>query len=215
MKDWAPIFIGGIMAVSAIAAEIDPSKLPPPVTPPGRFCKRCSADFRRKVVTVATARKRQEAGLRFDIKADALKGSENGPGLFPVRARESLVIHAVSRLGDLKMPKKGRTSSSSEQVGTICAARIDQGRNGLKRPWLTRRGITGRSVRRVRPAVPKEGTPANPIDSFVLARLELEKLKPSPEADKAPCCDGLSLDLIGLPPTPEEVDAFVADNGKG
>jgi hypothetical protein len=51
----------------------------------------------------------------------------------------------------------------------------------------------------------------NPIDAFVLARLEKEKLKPSPEADKATLIRRVTLDLTGLPPTPEEVDAFLAD----
>jgi hypothetical protein len=51
----------------------------------------------------------------------------------------------------------------------------------------------------------------NRIDNFVLAKLEKEGVKPSPEADKVTLIRRLSLDLLGLPPTPEEVDAFVAD----
>jgi hypothetical protein len=54
----------------------------------------------------------------------------------------------------------------------------------------------------------------NPIDNFILARLETEKLQPSPEADKATLLRRLSLDLTGLPPTPEELDAFQKDNSK-
>src|SRR5207249_2143122 len=53
----------------------------------------------------------------------------------------------------------------------------------------------------------------NPIDYFVLARLDHEGLKPSPEASKETLIRRLSLDLSGLPPTPEEVDAFLADKG--
>src|SRR5262245_8662838 len=65
----------------------------------------------------------------------------------------------------------------------------------------------------VRPEAPKTQHPArNPIDAFILARLEKEELKPSPEADKITLCRRLYLDLIGLPPTPKEVDEFVADN---
>src|SRR5207248_8131158 len=60
----------------------------------------------------------------------------------------------------------------------------------------------------VRPPVPGGG---HPIDAFIRARLEKEGLKPSPEADKVTLCRRLYLDLIGLPPTPKEVDEFVSD----
>jgi hypothetical protein len=58
---------------------------------------------------------------------------------------------------------------------------------------------------------PQDRWPRNPIDRFVLARLEKDKLTPSPEADRAALIRRLSLDLIGLPPTPTEIDAFLAD----
>ena len=72
-------------------------------------------------------------------------------------------------------------------------------------------GVTSRP--RVRPS-PRCGEPtgcAIPIDRFVLAKLEAESLAPSPEADRATLIKRLSIDLVGLPPSPEEVDAFVAD----
>jgi len=70
----------------------------------------------------------------------------------------------------------------------------------------------------VRPAVPKvarESWVRTPIDRFVLARLEKEGLAPSPEADRVTLLRRLSLDLIGLPPTPGEIDAFLADSSPG
>ncbi|MEZ5356791.1 MAG: PSD1 and planctomycete cytochrome C domain-containing protein [Bryobacteraceae bacterium] len=69
-----------------------------------------------------------------------------------------------------------------------------------------------------RPAIPNGnavGVARNPIDRFVLARLEKENLKPSPEADRVTLLRRLSLDLTGLPPQPREVDAFLADNQPG
>src|SRR6516225_7234870 len=62
-----------------------------------------------------------------------------------------------------------------------------------------------------RPAVPDASANRNPIDAFILTRLQKEGLKPSPEAEKVTLCRRLYLDLIGLPPSPKEVDDFVAD----
>ena len=61
------------------------------------------------------------------------------------------------------------------------------------------------------PAVTHKTWPRNPIDYFVLARLEKEGLQPAPEADRATLIRRVSLDLTGLPPTPAEVDAFLND----
>jgi hypothetical protein len=72
-------------------------------------------------------------------------------------------------------------------------------------------------VKPIRPALPKlkhSRRPRNPIDAFLLARLENETLKPSPEADRSTLIRRLSLDLTGLPPAIAEVDAFVADRSQ-
>ncbi len=61
------------------------------------------------------------------------------------------------------------------------------------------------------PSVQDQAWPRNPIDNFILARLEKEGLKPSPEADKTTLLRRVYLDLTGLPPTPDDVDAFLAD----
>src|SRR5437899_2212961 len=61
------------------------------------------------------------------------------------------------------------------------------------------------------PAVKNAAWATNPVDKFVLARLEREGLKPTPEADKATLLRRVTLDLTGLPPTPQELSAFLAD----
>ena len=65
------------------------------------------------------------------------------------------------------------------------------------------------------PAVKDKGWPRNEIDRFILARLEMEGMKPSPEAGQARWLRRVTYDLTGLPPTPGEVDAFLADNSEG
>src|SRR5688572_764220 len=179
MKNRAAVLIGALVALAATAADIDTSKLPPPVTRPVDFAKDVQPLLAESCYG-CHGPKRQEAGLRFDLKEDALKGSENGPVILPGKSAESLMIHAVSRLGDLKMPKKGEPLST-EQVG-ILRAWIDQGaqwpenavadKNDPRDHWAFKAPV--------RPVVPEVKGAQTPIDSFVLARLESEKLKPSP-----------------------------------
>ncbi len=85
----------------------------------------------------------------------------------------------------------------------------------LIKKWIDEETVARRHwafVAPVRPALPKSGR--QPIDSFVVARLEKEGLRPSPEADRVTLLRRLSLDMIGLPPTPEEVDAFLTDRSR-
>jgi hypothetical protein len=146
-----------------------------------------------------------------------LKGGERGNDIVPGKSAESLLISAVAHADELKMPKKGE-KLSDEQVGVL-RAWIDQGAKmpekiaGEKDPaqhWAFKTPT--------RPKVPKVQNPKskiqNPVDAFVLARLEKEKLQPSPEANKVALLRRLHLDLTGLPPTIEEVDAFIADTSK-
>src|SRR2546421_195791 len=72
-------------------------------------------------------------------------------------------------------------------------------------------GAFVKPVRHEPPAVSNSAWVRNPIDRFILARLEKEGLSPAPEAGKETLIRRVSLDLIGLPPTPQEIDAFVAD----
>src|SRR5262249_47731673 len=105
---------------------------------------------------------------------------------------------------------------SDEQVATI-RAWIDAGAQAP--PDETPSSATSAHWAFQAPARPEEpkvrdaiGWVRNPIDRFVLAPLEREGIAPSPEAERATLIRRLSLDLIGLPPSPAEVDAFVADD---
>jgi hypothetical protein len=161
---------------------------------------------------------KQKAGLRLDQKAAALKGGESGPLLLPGKSAESLLIQAVAGTKDdlARMPKK-RDPLTDEQIALL-RAWIDQGADWPEiavanaKDWRTHWAFKAP----VRPKIPeaKNRWIRNPIDAFVLTRLEKEGLKPSPEADKITLLRRLSLDLIGLPPTIAEVDAFLADRSE-
>ena len=208
--------VGSLASSASHGADVDVSKLPPAATRPVDFTKDIQPIFEASCWNCHGAKK-QESGFRLDDRAAALKGGERGGDIVPGKSAESLLIHAVAGIhDDLKMPKKGE-KLSAEQVGLL-RAWIDQGAQ------MPEKIASGKDPSQhwafkppVKPAVAKvkdSKWAQNEIDKFVLARLEKEKLKPSAEADKVTLLRRLSLDLIGLPPTPQEVDAFLTDKSK-
>jgi mono/diheme cytochrome c family protein len=153
--------------------------------------------------------KAQRGRLRLDSEAAAMAGGQSGKVIIPGNARDSILYQRVAGLGDqARMPMGG--TLSADQIETI-RNWIDQGTATssaapTKKHWAF--------IAPVRPQVPKVqqvNWVSNPIDAFILERLETEKLAPSPEADRTTLLRRLSLDLVGLPPTPEEIDAFIND----
>lgn len=178
-----------------------------------------AVDFERDILPILSRRcyschsgENPEAGLRLDTRDGALAGGESGsPAIVPGRHADSRLYQLVSGAEpSLIMPPKGAPLTADEQ--SAIAAWIDAGA-----PWLDR--ADGQHwhwayrppVRPNPPPVKNTWWPRNAIDHFILARLEAEGLSPSPEADKATLLRRVSLDLTGLPPTPEEIDAFLAD----
>src|ERR1051326_2406620 len=163
--------------------------------------------------------KRQEAQFRLDVKGIAMKGGELGVAIVAGKSAESLLIQAVSGTKpDLIMPKKGERLKAKEI--DVLRVWIDQGaswpesvagsEDDKKNHWAFKP-----PVRPPIPSVKQKGWVRNPIDNFVLARLEKEKMKPSPEADRRTLIRRLSLDVVGLPPTIKEVEGFVSDRRRG
>ncbi len=143
-----------------------------------------------------------------------MAGGDSGRAIEPGKAAESLLIEYVSGAADTVMPPEGEGDRlAPEQVGLL-RAWIDQGA-----PWpddgAPASGTDHWAFRPVaRPEVPslKERSGVrNPIDAFIRARLEAEHVAPSPEADRPTLIRRLSLDLLGLPPSPAEVEAFIND----
>jgi hypothetical protein len=154
------------------------------------------------------------AGLRLDTAALALKGAKSGPVIVPGKAEESALIDAViDEDPGVRMPLN-RPALPAQQI-EILRAWIDQ---GAKAPADEAPASSAQThwafvppERPALPAVRNQSWVRNAIDHFILVRLEHEGIAPSPEADRTTLIRRLSLDLVGLPPSPEEVDAFVAD----
>jgi hypothetical protein len=159
---------------------------------------------------------KQRGGLRLDTGAGLREGGDSGPPVVPGDSSRSRLYQAITGMKDVvAMPPKGPRLTAAE-IGRI-KAWIDQGAVVPAKEKVLAAGpkVTHWSFQPVkRPPVPsiRTGQVRNPIDAFVLARLEKEGLKPSPEADRATLLRRLALDLTGLPPTPEEIDAFVKDH---
>ncbi len=191
------------------------SAAPPSGGPRPRLVER-RIDFVKDVQPIFTTTcischgpKQQKGGLRLDVRSSAL-GTEN---VLPGKGDKSPLVHRVAGIGpERRMPPKG-PKLTPRQVATL-RAWIDQGAS-----WPavaeTASGAGHWSFRPLaRPALPnakRTGWGHNPIDSFVLARLEAKHLLPAPEADRATLIRRVTFDLIGLPPTPTEVAAFVND----
>jgi mono/diheme cytochrome c family protein len=159
---------------------------------------------------------KQKNGLRVDSRAALLAGGDSGPAIVVSNGITSLLYSNVAGLNpDSIMPPKGERLTSNEVA--LIKAWIDAGA-----PWPQTGGLAVSSAksdhwsfkRPVRPAVPQVSDTKwirNEVDAFILARLEAEKVKPSPAADRYTLIRRLSLDLTGLPPKVGDVEAFVKD----
>lgn len=175
-------------------------------------CYRCHGD------------EKQKGHLRVDSRAALLAGGDSGPAVVPNDVGQSLLLKAISHAdAELKMPPSKKLAreqiddftqwvklgapwpgSGNEKVAAIRKGKSisDQDRAHwsfvpVKTPAI--------------PTVENKAWVANPIDAFLLAKLEGKGFQPSPPASKQELCRRLYYDLTGLPPTPVEVDAFVRD----
>ncbi len=156
----------------------------------------------------------QKMKLRLDTAASIRKGGSGGPALVAGKSEDSLLFQAITGAeGVTAMPYK-KPRLPDEQIALI-KKWIDEGAkapadeppdDGKSRHWAFQP-----PVRAEAPAVQQEAWARTPIDRFILARLEKEGIQPGPEADRVTLIRRLGLDLLGLPPSIEEVDAFVKD----
>jgi hypothetical protein len=192
----------------------------------GQSRLRRQIDFKRQVEPIFArscyqchGAKKVMGQLRLDSGELAMKGGVSGPSIIPGDGKQSLLLKRILGEGnEARMPMGGAPLKPAEIA--LIGKWIDQGanwsggdqsanqnpRSAIPRHWAY--------IKPVRPAagrVKNRSWVRNPIDAFILARLEKEGLSPSPEADKATLLRRLYLDLIGLPPSVKEIDEFLAD----
>jgi hypothetical protein len=167
--------------------------------------------------------KKKRGGLHLDSRSAILKGGDSGPAIVPGDPDRSRLIEALRYTNvDLQMPPRGKLPAT---VVNDLAAWIKQ-----SAPWpettasapgdkedkfdlqKRKRHWAWKPVQpSAPPAVKDPRWPTTPIDRFLLARLEQKGLVPAPAADRATLLRRLSFDLIGLPPSPDEIKAFLGD----
>lgn len=166
---------------------------------------------------------KQSGKLRLDSKMAVLKGGVSGPALVPGKAKDSLLIKAIRHADpDLKMPAKAdklpdTVIADFEKWIDMGAADPRDGSTPVKAggiAWETARTFWSFQPPK-KPDLPKvlnAGWVKQPIDRFILAKLEAEKLAPVRPATRRELIRRATFDLTGLPPTPAEVEAFLRDD---
>ncbi|HKI20505.1 MAG TPA: DUF1549 domain-containing protein, partial [Isosphaeraceae bacterium] len=147
--------------------------------------------------------KSRKADMRLDLKESALRATD--PIIVPGKSTDSELFQRItSRDKDEQMPPPKSGKKLTPRQIELLTKWIDQGAVWGKH-WAFEP-----PKRPTPPPLKNRSWPRNPIDEFVLARLETEGLGPSPQAERTTLIRRLALDLTGLPPTPADVDAFLA-----
>ena len=160
----------------------------------------------------------------FDMRTreGLLKGGESGqPALIPGDPDKSPMFRAVLRTEKLKMPPKERNALSPEEIDLLRqwiaggAPWTDSTKTASKPKWEFKPEDIWAFQPVTHPSIPKianqKSKIVNPVDAFVLAKLEEKNLSPAPQADRLTLIRRATFDLIGLPPTPAEIDDFFKD----
>ena len=211
-----PLAIGSLTVLSAsiLVRAQAPASQAPPAPPQAIDFGRDIQPIFEKYCAECHGRSKARAQLRLHSPEWIRKGGQSGPAVVPGDSHSSELMRRVLEPNDDDRMPLDADPLPAETIAQL-RAWIDQGAQmpagnaaaaAIDEHWAYKK-----PVRPEPPAVSQTGWPRNPIDRFVLARLEREQLTPSPEASRATLLRRVSLDLIGLPPTPAELDAFLAD----
>jgi mono/diheme cytochrome c family protein len=204
------VILGAILGVFVLISGAKPQAKPDAKNPP-------AVDFNRQILPLLSENcfachgpdaGQRKAKLRLDTKEGAFAELRSGGhAIVPGKSSESSMIEKITAADpkDRMPPAKTGKLLKPEQIALL-KQWIDQGARWTQHwAWIAPQ----------RPAIPKVNDVSWPIDGmdhFILARLEAEGLHPSAPANKSNLLRRVTLDLTGLPPTPAEVDAFLADN---
>ena len=167
--------------------------------------------------------KKQQSDLRLDSRDAMLNGNSDGPVIVPGDPEKSRLVKAIRRQGDIKMPPEKKLPDPAVEALTNW---IKAGASWPEEKPAAATSITATTIaaaakthwafQPVRdPGIPSVQNGAwvkSPVDAFVLARLEAAHIPPAPPTDRRTLIRRATFDLIGLPPTPTEVDAFLHDD---
>jgi mono/diheme cytochrome c family protein len=150
-------------------------------------------------------------GLNVSSLDALLSGGKHGPAIAPGDAKRSLLLQYLRGEKTPKMPMGGALSedviaSLAKSINAMQPTPKAAGKSDPYLDWLLHKPVPPPI-----PAIQDAGWVKNPIDAFVLAKLEAKGLKPAPPASKRAWLRRVYFDLIGLPPTPEDIDAFQSD----
>lgn len=163
--------------------------------------------------------KKQWGGLRLDSRDALLKGGDSGTAIFPGKPDKSLLVRAVRHTDDdLKMPQNDKLTKRQitelvrwvEMGAPFPAAATENKRVRDPNHWAFQP-----PAEIPVPVINNSDWSQSPIDDFILAGLGAKQLHPTPRADRRTLLRRVTFDLIGLPPTPQEIDAFLADTSPG
>ncbi len=196
--------LGGlIFAVATMSAEVAPAPGLPQVVSFNRHIRPITSDtcFHCHGFDAKT----RKAGMRLDLREEALKPAKSGGiPIVPGKPDESEIILRIMDREEPMPPEEAHRTLTAHQ-------------KALLRRWVEQGAVYESHWAYTplsRPAVPAVGT-AHPIDAFIRQALAGKGITPSPEAERSRLLRRLALDLTGLPPTPEEVAAFLADTRPG
>lgn len=174
-------------------------------------CQKCHGD------------KKTKGGLRLTDRDSAIKGGDTGAAILPGKPDDSLLIKAIDYTGELKMPPEGKLSDSEIEklkrwvmLGAPWPASATTPNEThsagfqvtpVQQKWWAYQPVQDTLL----PNVKDRTWPRNEVDQFILAELEARNLYPSEPANRRTWLRRATFDLTGLPPTPDEVDAFLAD----